>query len=54
MQLQKKDKERANYYKRYTNKMWNAAENFHLSIDSGMLGMEGTTKIISEIIKKIK
>lgn len=55
IQLQKKDKERANYYKRYTNKMWNAAENFHLSIDSGMLGVEGTTKIISEIIKnKVK
>jgi len=51
IQLQTKDKERANYYKRYTNKMWNAAENFHLSVDSDMLGLEETANIISAIIK---
>jgi len=52
IQLEKKDKERTNYYKRYTNRVWNAAENFSLSIDSRIFGIEESAKIISEIIKK--
>ena len=52
IKLEKKDKERTNYYKRYTNRVWNAAENFSLSIDSRIFGIEESAKIISEIIKK--
>jgi len=51
-ELQKKDNERANHYKNDTNKVWGAVENYHLSIDSGMFGEEGTIKIIMNSAKE--
>lgn len=52
-ELQKTDKERANHYKRYTDNIWGAAKNYHLTIDSGLFGEEGTAKVIMESAKEI-
>lgn len=40
------DKNRATYLKHYTNQNYGKAENYHLCIDSGKLGIENTIKII--------
>lgn len=44
--IQKTDKERASYYNRYVGKKWGALTNYHLSIDSGLLGIDGTVDLI--------
>lgn len=40
------DKKRANYYHHYTQSRWGAAENYHLCIDSGCIGIDGTVEAI--------
>lgn len=42
----KTDKERANHYKRYTNKVWGAADHYHLTVNSGIFGIEGAVELI--------
>lgn len=38
------DKKRANYYNFYSNKKWSAADSYHLSVDSGAVGIERTVR----------
>ena len=40
------DKKRANYYNFYSNKKWSAADSYHLSVDSGAVGIERTVELI--------
>lgn len=40
------DKNRATYLKYYTNQVFGQAENYHLCIDSGKIGMENAVKLI--------
>ena len=40
------DKKRANYYHHYTQAKWGAAENYHLCIDSGCIGINGAAEVI--------
>lgn len=47
----KTDKKRASYYNYYSNKKWGEAKGYHLSIDSGKLGIDGSVKIIREYIE---
>lgn len=44
-----KDKRRANHYKYYTEKEWGHSSNYHLCLDSGMLGIEKCVSIIEDI-----
>ncbi|NLJ31394.1 MAG: cytidylate kinase-like family protein [Clostridiales bacterium] len=44
--LVKKDKQRANYYNFYTNKKWGGVENYHLSLDSSSVGIDGAVDLI--------
>ena len=44
-----KDKRRANHYKYYTEKNWGHSSNYHLCLDSGMLGIEKCVSIIEDI-----
>ena len=44
--IQKTDKQRASYYNYYTNKKWGAAAGYSLSVDSGVLGIEGAAQAI--------
>lgn len=42
----KTDKKRASYYNYFSNKKWGEAKTYHLSIDSTVLGIEGTADVI--------
>lgn len=45
--LRDKDKRRAAYHRFYTNMNWGYAENYHLTLDSGVLGIDRCVDIIS-------
>lgn len=49
--IQKTDKGRASYYNYYTNKKWGEASSYHLCVDSGKFGIDGSVKAIVEAIK---
>lgn len=42
----KKDKQRANFYNYYSDRKWDQSETYDLTIDSGVLGLEGTVDLI--------
>ncbi|MCR4792516.1 MAG: cytidylate kinase-like family protein [Lachnospiraceae bacterium] len=46
----KKDKQRQSYYNYYTNKKWGKAESYDLCINSAVLGIEGSVKLIKQYI----
>ena len=45
--LQDKDKRRAAYHRFYTSMKWGHAENYHICLDSGELGIEKCVEMIS-------
>ena len=47
----KTDKSRSSYYNYYTNKKWGEASSYHLCVDSGKFGIDGSVKAIVEAIK---
>jgi len=47
----KMDKTRPSYYNYYTDKTWGMASSYHLSVDSSLLGIEGTVDIIYKLVK---
>ena len=49
--IQKTDKSRSSYYNYYTNKRWGDASSYHLSIDSGKLGIDQTVECIIQTLK---
>lgn len=46
--IEKTDKKRAAYYNYYSNKVWGAAESYHLCINSSVLGIDQTVNFIRE------
>lgn len=46
--MTKKDDSRHTYYNRFTGKKWGDVRNYHLTLDSGLLGYETCVKIIAE------
>lgn len=50
--VKKIDKERASYYKYYTDSTWGMAKNYHLSIDTSYIGIDEAVKVIIEFIEK--
>ena len=50
--INKTDKRRQNYYNFYTGKKWGRCENYHFSIDSELLGIEGTSQMIADIVRR--
>lgn len=46
----KTDKKRAKYYNFYSNKNWGDADNYHLTIDSGIIGIENSVDLIKEFV----
>ena len=48
----KKDKSRASYYDFYTNKQWGYSTSYHLTVDSSVLGLEGTARMIIDFVKR--
>ncbi|MCD8011467.1 MAG: cytidylate kinase-like family protein [Lachnospiraceae bacterium] len=47
--LRDKDKRRAAYYQFYTDMKWGEARHYHISLDSGTLGIEKCVQVISEL-----
>lgn len=47
--LKDKDKRRAAYHRFYTNMKWGHAQNYHLTLDSGVLGLDKCVDIIAEL-----
>lgn len=47
--LKDKDKRRASYYRFYTDMKWGQAQNYHVCLDSGELGLEKCVEIISDL-----
>ncbi len=47
--LQDKDKRRAAYHRFYTNMKWGHAQNYHITLNSGELGIDKCVNIISEL-----
>ena len=47
--LKDKDKRRAAYHRFYTNMKWGHAQNYHITLDSGVLGIERCASIIREL-----
>ena len=50
--IESKESKRASYYNYYTGKKWGAAESYDLCIDSSILGLVETEKIIASFIRK--
>lgn len=51
-QLRKLDKRRAKFYEMYTGHKWGVAEYYDLTIDSYLLGIEGTTAFLHEYVQR--
>lgn len=47
--LRDKDKRRAAYHRFYTNMKWGHAQNYHLTLDSGVLGIDKCVEIICQL-----
>jgi len=50
--IEKMDKKRAEYYNFYSNKVWGAAESYHLCINSSVLGIDETVAYIRRFIEQ--
>ena len=47
----KKDKQRQSYYNYYSSKKWGRADSYDLCIDSSVLGIDGTVRLITQYIQ---
>lgn len=48
----KMNKRRASYYNYYTDKKWGHITSYHLTIDSSVLGMDGTVDTIVDFVRR--
>ena len=49
--ISKTDRRRASYYNFYTGAKWGRSENYHLTLNSSLLGIEGTARVIAEMAR---
>lgn len=47
----KKDKQRQSYYNYYSTKKWGRAESYNLTVNSSILGIDGTVKLIKQFVE---
>ena len=47
--MRDKDKRRAAYHRFYTNMKWGHAQNYHLTLDSGVIGIDKCVDIIAAL-----
>ena len=50
----KKDKQRQSYYNYYSSKKWGRADSYDLCINSSVLGVDGTVKLITQYVEDFK
>ena len=46
----KKDRQRQSYYNYYSSKKWGASESYDLSVNSSILGIDGTVELIKQFV----
>ena len=51
-ELERKDRDRTNYCKHYTHRIWGMASNYNLAIDSSLFGPEKSAMLIIEALHK--
>ncbi len=49
--IAKKDKQRQSYYNYYTNRKWGRASSYDLCINSSVLGIDGSVKLIKQFVE---
>ena len=49
--LADKDKKRRANYKYYTDQVWGLAQNYHLCLNSGEIGIDKCTELIVDLVK---
>ncbi len=47
----KKDKQRQSYYNYYSSKKWGRSDTYDLTINSSVLGIDGTVKLITQFVE---
>jgi cytidylate kinase len=47
--IRDKDKRRASYHRFYTDMKWGHAQNYHITLDSGVLGIDACTAILQTL-----
>ena len=50
--IAKKDKQRQSYYNYYSEGKWGDAKNYHISLDSGALGIDTCVQLIAEAFQR--
>ncbi|MHC1722708.1 MAG: AAA family ATPase [Aminipila sp.] len=53
-EIRKIDKARTNYYNHHTGRKWGDVLNYHLTLDSGYIGLEDTVALIEEFLERRK
>ena len=48
-EIARSDKERGNHYFRYTDLKWGKAQNYHVCIDSALMGIEKTVEMLADL-----
>ena len=48
LKINKTDKQRVSYYNFYTGRKWGKPENYHFCVNSAVLGVDGTAKMLAE------
>jgi cytidylate kinase len=51
--INKTDKRRSSYYNFYTGSKWGKYDNYHLAINSSLLGIEGTVALIADCARRM-
>lgn len=51
--LEDKDKSRRANYNYYTDREWGMSQNYHISIDSGIIGIDNCVELIIDLVKKL-
>ena len=49
--LESKDKRRRAYYKHYTGHDWGMSQNYHLSLDTGLVGIDRCAQLIADVAR---
>ena len=49
--MKKTDKYRANHYDYYTERVWGEKENYHLCLNSGLLGIDKCVELIVSAVE---
>ncbi len=52
--IRQTDKTRGKYYEYYSHEVWGAAKNYHLCIDTSVVGVDGAVEIIMKFIEEFR